>query len=135
MQKKYFFFVGAFVCFLAVGWGYYQYQKPRAGIAQATADYSVTAENLYAEYRSDEATADKKYGNKAVEVSGVVADVQTTAHAKNILLAAAATGGVNCSFQNSKMDSIRVGERIKVKGKCTGFLMDVSLVDAVRVSN
>jgi hypothetical protein len=133
MQKKRIFFVGIIVCLCAAGWGYYQYQKPRASAAQAMAAYLVTAEQLYNEYSTAEATADKKYNGNVIEVSGLVADVQTTARATNILLrAGASTGGVNCSLQLPE-PGIAVGRRVTVKGRCMGFLMDVSLVDAIVV--
>jgi len=134
MQKKQILFAGIVVCLCVAGWGYYQYQKPRAGAAQAKAAYQVTAEQLYQAYSPAEAMADKKYNGNAVAVRGVVADVQTTAHATNVLLRAGAeTGGVNCSLQQPEAH-VAVGRRITVKGRCTGFLMDVSLVDAVVIS-
>jgi hypothetical protein len=135
MQKKWIFFAGALVCLIAAGWGYYQYQKPRAGAAHATAAYTVTAELLYNEYSTNEAAADKKYGNKILAVQGKVTDVQTSAHGTNILLAAGAAGGVNCSLEAGGKPTATLGETISVKGRCTGFLMDVSLVDAVRINN
>lgn len=133
MQKKAIFFAGIVVCLLVAGWAYYQYQKPRAGIAHAAASYRLTAEQLYNEYSSAEAAAEQKYGGNVIEVSGIVADVQKTAHVTNVLLAAGgATGGVNCSMQNRA--GVAIGKPITVKGRCTGFLMDVTLVDAVVVN-
>ena len=127
------FFAGAIVCLLAAGWGYYQYQKPRVGTVDVTPVFRLSAEQLYNEYNTNETSADKKYNNKVVEVSGIVKDVQTTPHATNILLnTGAEPGGVSCSFQKAEKSKATVGEHITVKGRCTGFLMDVSLVDAVR---
>jgi|SRR5215218_7769037 len=132
MQKKALFFAGAVLCLLAAGWGYYQYQKPRAGTSGIRPDYEITAAQLYTEYSSNEAGADKKYNNKVLQVTGAVKEVQNTAQAVNILLAGNAMGGVNCSFEKSPERPITAGEQITVKGRCTGFLMDVSLVDAVQ---
>jgi hypothetical protein len=51
-----------------------------------------------------------------------------------VLLAAGAAGnGVNCSLQ-SGATNIAVGRTVTIKGKCAGFLMDVSLVDAAVVT-
>lgn len=136
MQKKWIFFAGALLCLIAAGWGYYLYQKPRAGAAHATAAFSVSALQLYQDYSTDETAADKKYGDKIVAVRGTVTDVQRTAHGTNILLAAGtANGGVNCSFENTEKPMAAIGETISVKGRCTGFLMDVSLVDVVQVKD
>ena len=134
MQKKQLFFAGVILFLIAAGWGYYQYQKPRAGAANVTAAFKLSSEQLYKEYSTNETAADEKYSNKILEVTGPVADVQITPQATNVLLAATATGGVNCSIMNGET-RITKGERITVKGRCTGFLMDVSLVDAVQVNN
>jgi hypothetical protein len=134
MQKKQIFFAGAFLCLLAAGWGYYQYQKPRAGAAQVPAAYSVTAEQLFTEYSTAEVAAEKKYGGKVIAVTGTVADVQPAGQGTNVLLAAGAAGGVNCAMPRLE-NGIAIGTRITLKGRCTGFLMDVSLVDAVKVEN
>jgi predicted negative regulator of RcsB-dependent stress response len=134
MQKKWIFFAGIVVCLVVAGWGYYQYQKPRARAADVATAYKCTAEQLYNEYSTSEAAADKKYNGVVMEVTGLVADVQATAQSVNVLLAAGATGnGVNCSLQ-SKVNNLAVGRTVTIKGKCAGFLMDVSLVDAVVVS-
>lgn len=136
MQKKTFFFAGALVCLLATGWGFYQYQKPRAGTVGITPVYTLTAAQLYAEYTKNEAAAEKKYNNQVLQVSGVVKEVQASARTTNVLLDGGdAAGGVNCSFSESKYKQAVVGQPITVKGRCTGFLMDVGLVDAVRIDN
>jgi hypothetical protein len=131
MQKKAFFFAVAIVCLLVGAWGYYQYQKPRAGTSGIAPDFRLTAEQLYNEYSANESAADKKYSGNVLEVTGIVKEKQVTSNATNVLLMGAPTGGVNCSFQNKEASAIKVGEMVKVKGRCTGFLMDVSLVDAV----
>lgn len=134
MQKKQLFFAGAVLCLVVAGWSYYQYQKPRADAAQEKAAYILTAEQLFAEYSTDETAAEQKYGGNVIEVTGTVADVQKAGQATNILLAAReATGGVNCSLQANE-SPVAIGRRVTIKGRCTGFLMDVSLVDAVLIT-
>lgn len=135
MQKKQIFFAGGFLCLLVAGWSYYQYQKPRAGAAHFSPAYTVTAEQLFTEYSTAEAAAEQKYGGKVIAVTGTVADIQPSGQATNVLLAAgSASGGVNCSVSHME-DGIAIGKRVTLKGRCTGFLMDVSLVDAVRVDD
>lgn len=135
MQKKQGLFAGAVLCLVVAGWSYYQYQKPRENAADEKAAYTLTAEQLFTEYSTDETSAEQKYSGKVIAVTGTVAEVQKAANATNILLSAgAATGGVNCSLQK-EAGPVSVGAQVTVKGRCTGFLMDVSLVDAVVVVN
>jgi hypothetical protein len=135
MQKKRLFFAGAVLCLLVALWLYKQYQEPRTGVELAKADFSITAEALYSAFSQNEKEADKKYGGKVLEVSGVIADVQAAGPAINVLLSSgSAAGGVNCSFiKNDNRSKLLTGAQVTVKGRCAGFLMDVSLVDAVQI--
>ena len=83
----------------------------------------------------NEEAANKKYISKVIEVTGVVTDVQSADNTVMVLLSSGdEAGGINCSFlKNLKKPIPKTGESIKVKGRCTGFLMDVALVDAVLI--
>jgi hypothetical protein len=61
-------------------------------------------------------------------------DVQLMDSTVNIFLAVGNDmGGINCSFKNNDVPSSVKGQEIKVKGRCTGFLIDVNLVDVVLI--
>lgn len=131
-RKKTILFAAVFLCLLAGGTGYYLYNKPRTTAAEAHTDDSVTARELYGTYVKDEKTAGKLYENKVLEVTGTVMNVEQNGKEVSVLLSAgeADPGGVNCSLAETTDPLPKSGETIRVKGKCTGFLMDVSLVDA-----
>jgi len=136
MQKKTIFFVGLALCLVgAASWGYYWYQKPRASLANVKADYTLTATDLYNAFAKNEQQANQQYNGKVIAVTGVVAAVQTTDSTESIVLASDNDmGGINCSLLKSaaKKTPLPVkGQTIQIKGRCTGFLMDVNLVDAV----
>jgi hypothetical protein len=135
MQKKSLFFAGAVLCLLVSFWLYRQYQKPRTRVAQVKAEFSITADALYHAFNSNETDAEKKYGGKVLQVQGIVAAVQPVGPSVNVLLASGTgTGGVNCSLaENATGAELTPGVHVMIKGRCAGFLMDVSLVDAVRV--
>jgi len=135
MQKKIIFFVGAIVCLVVAGYGYYLYQKPRAGVEGSNAAYTITAANLYQAFVTDEAVASEKYVDKVLKVEGTIQQIDSSQGSISVILAAnAAEGGVNCSLAANR-DLPKVGEEVVVKGRCAGFLMDVSLVDAVLEEN
>jgi hypothetical protein len=134
MKRRWFLIAGLILILLAAGWFYYIYQKPRADVASVEAAHTLSAEKLYTDFVTDEAAADKRYTDKIIEVRGVVSEVQSTDNSIVVLLAAGNdTGGINCSFQHHNVSLPKKGQMITVKGKCTGFLMDVNLVDAVFV--
>lgn len=132
MQKKWIFLAGLLVCLLAGGWAYYNYNKPRAGVTSVAAAHTLGAEQLYDEFATNEATATEKYVGKAIAVTGVVSSVQQSADgATTVLLKAGdAMGGISCSMA-AKENRPAEGSTVTIKGRCTGFLMDVNLVDAI----
>lgn len=131
MQKKMIFFVVAIVCLIAAGYGYYLYQKPRAGVEGSNAAYTMAAGELYQAFATDEAAATTKYVDKVLKVKGTVQQIDSSQGSASVILAAnAAEGGVNCML-TSRRPFPKIGEDVVIKGRCAGFLMDVSLVDAV----
>ncbi|MBW8684990.1 OB-fold putative lipoprotein [Chitinophaga rhizophila] len=129
---------GALLCLIAAGTGYYLYNKPRTSASEVKTDKQVTAEKLYEEFTKNEQQANSLYVNKVLEVTGTVADVQTTGSAVSILLSAQAggMGGVNCTLATGADGKLpEVGHTITIKGLCTGVLMDVSIVDATIINN
>ena len=117
----------------AVGW--YMYSKPHEGVANIEADIRITAANLYSDFQRNETTANKKYLNKVIEVTGNVSEVQNVNGSQIILLSSAGDmGGVSCQLTNDKNNTsitIKKSLTVTVKGKCSGYLIDVNLVDCV----
>lgn len=137
-RKTKLIFAGVFLCLATLAWGYYLYHKPRAGVVAMHTDSSMTADALYHQFIANEQQADKLFGNKVLEVTGVVALVESAAGGTSVVLAAKndTGGGINCSLAQGQLaDDLLVGQRVSVKGRCTGYLMDVNLVDAVLVSS
>ena len=133
MKKKYFIIAGILLL-LIIGWGFYKYNKPHAGIADQKTDYTLTAVDLFNSFQKDESAANKKYLGKVIGVKGSISVVQTGSGNTNIQMDASPMGGVNCSFSNADeqtLKTLKKGDTLTIKGRCTGFLMDVNLVDCV----
>jgi len=115
----------------AGSYGYYLYNKPRAGVSEMTAAYSVDAKNFFTEYNTDENAANRKYLGKVVEVSGKIRSVDVDDRGTmNVAIETGEMGAVNCQFEKKdKMPSVVAGNLVRVKGICSGFLLDVVLVD------
>ena len=137
LKKRTFFWVGIPLCLLVVVyWGYHLYHKPHQSAADETAVATIEADSLFAQYQRDEKSADKKYLGKVIEVTGTIAEVQHTAQSEIWILSAPSGtgGGVNCQlFSGEKISGKhpQPGDKVSVKGRCTGFLMDVNLADCV----
>jgi hypothetical protein len=139
MRKKNFFIAGIVVLSLGVisaGYGWYLFHKPHAGVSGVTAVARLAAADLYNGFQQNETTADKQYLGQVLEVEGKVSDVAKTDSTLSIELEGGpgAGGGINCGMaaaDGGKMPLPAKGAVITVKGRCTGFLMDVNMVDCV----
>jgi hypothetical protein len=135
MNKKIIFIIVAIVIILsAVCIGRYLYNKPHQSAASESAATSIAADVLYQQYQQNEHAADSMYLGKVIEVKGVLAEIDNNGQTDILELSPQkAGGGISCQmFPHDKGTSTSypaIGTVITVKGKCTGFLMDVSLVD------
>ena len=90
---------------------------------------AVTAQGIVTAYNSNEKNADSLYLNKAIEVNGEIAEVIATQDGKTVvaLKTADPMAGVRCTMKEKV--AIKSGQNVTIKGLCTGFLMDVTLID------
>lgn len=131
MRKKIFFSVGIVILCLAA-YGFYLYTKPHTSVADVAPAYRIPATDLYAAYSQNEAEANKKYLDKVLLVTGTVDEVSRTDSTLTILLQSNdIAGGVSCNVTNNKeiATDIKKNTSISIKGRCSGFLADVSLAD------
>jgi len=131
MRKKIFFSIGILMLCIAT-YGFYLYTKPHTSVADVAPAYTVSAADLYAAYAQNEAEANKKYLDKVLLVNGTVDDVSRTDSTLTILLQSNdIAGGVSCNVTNKEEIStdIKKNMSISIKGRCSGFLADVTLAD------
>lgn len=131
-------FIGVIILVIIISiTAYYRYNQPRQNVAAQDADVTMNATQLYQQYNEHEPEANKKYLDKIVEVKGKVSEVQNNNGLIVLLINAGnGMGGINCSMKDkssvTNMQQVKDKE-VVVKGKCTGFLMDVNLVDCVLI--
>jgi len=133
MRKKYFIII-AIIVLIVAAWVYHLFTANRPGLAGVNADISINAVDLYNQFQSDENTADKKYLDKVIEIKGTITDIQQTDTTLSIELKGADMGGINCGIASDGYDkalSFKKEATITVKGRCSGFLMDVNMVDCI----
>ena len=119
--------VGVFVA-------YKMYNKPHIIVSETTADISISANKIVADFSADETTANSKYLEKIIEVKGVISETKIEKGKGIITLKTNDDfGSVLCHLSaksTKKMDALKEGQTITLKGICTGYLMDVILVKA-----
>ena len=135
MKKRTILWIGIpLLLLIAAAWAWHLYVKPHQSAAGETADFTVDGDSLYSQYQANEHTADAKFLGKVIEVRGKLSDIQHNGNAEVwILSQQGGGGGINCQlFAGVKPDSEpKTGDIVTLKGRCTGYLMDVNLVDCV----
>lgn len=113
------------------------YNKPHRQIAGEQAAYVVSSADLFGAYETDESKADSLYLNKVIQVEGNVEKVsQNEGGETTLMLAGNEMFGISCTMADSeieKIQHIKPGSKVKLKGLCNGMLMDVVLVKCVLV--
>lgn len=92
----------------------------------------VSATSLANAYTEDEKAANTQYISKALEVTGIVAEVSKNQDGKTVVLLESndPMSGVQCTMRDAKKTPV-VGEQVSIKGFCNGYTMVVLLSDCV----
>ena len=117
---------------IGAGIGYYMYNKPVASLENKKPEVEVTALQLVHHYEADEKLADESYLGKLLQVSGKVVDITLEDGKKKISLETSnPLSLVICELEaGTETGALKAGDEVKIKGKCTGYLSDVILVQS-----
>ena len=113
--------------------GLYMFNKPLESVSSMKVNYSINASDLLVAFEEDETTANSKYLDKVLEVNGIVDKLERSEDKTTVYLDAGNPMS-NIIFQLEKSEAnLREGDKVTLKGICTGYLMDVVLVRGVKV--
>ncbi len=129
-KKKKILKIGAILLLagLLIGGGavLYMFNMPHRNVQSTSADFSVTASQLVAEYLENPSQANEKYladdgDSKVLEISGTVAKISEDFNGQKVILLKSITdkAGVSCTFTketNQNVSTIKLAESVKIKG-------------------
>ena len=105
---------------------FFMYNKEKTDLSTVSANVTISAPELLAQYAADEAKANALYLNKVIAVKGSIAE-SPSADDKgivSIMLKGDDTGGVNCELSEAAskepINSYQAGQEITIKGTCSG---------------
>lgn len=115
----------------AYAW-FFIWNKPKQDVKDAKA-IPVQATAIFTEYNTNEKTANSKYIDKIVEVTGEVSNVSKNSEGKTVVLLKTddLMFGVNCTMEEDA--NINTGDKVSIKGICTGYLTDVVLIRCYKI--
>jgi len=107
--------------------------KPVGSLEYVLPEYTVMANELFEAFNENESMANEKYLGKVIEVTGFIKDFN--AEGRTVVLKTSDDYfGISCSFnENQKLDTtvFQEGIELKIRGECSGKLMDVALNNCV----
>ena len=113
------------------------YNKPHVNVAETSSDVSLEAVKIVDDFSSDEIMANTTYLDKIVQVSGIINSIKTENETVIVALAGNSFGDVLCYLSEeskTKVNTLKEGQRVTLKGICTGFLLDVVLVKCALIN-
>ncbi|MEP6682527.1 MAG: hypothetical protein ABJA35_04670 [Parafilimonas sp.] len=130
-KGKTIFTVIIFIVLVCLCYAYYIWNKPARDVTEEQG-ISITAVAIFDSFSSNEQSANAHFLNKAIQVTGKVADVKKNQAGQTVvyLQSGDPVFGVNCTFKQEP-GSITKGNTITFKGICTGYLSDVILNEGV----
>jgi hypothetical protein len=136
LKKRTILWVGIpLLALVAFAWAWHLYHKPHESAAGETAAVTIDADSLYHQYQQDEHASDLKYMGKVIAISGKLMEIQHSGNAEIwIVSTQPGGGGINCQMFPGARPEVtpKPGDVVTLKGRCTGFLMDVNLADCVQ---
>ncbi len=133
MNKKLKIATGILIICLLVGSAvaYFMWNKPHRDVADEKG-IQTPAALIVKDYQANEQTANTKYLDKAIEVTGTITEVKANQEGKTTILLASedAFTGVFCTLKENA-PNLTVGSSVTLKGICSGMLSDVRIRDAI----
>lgn len=139
MKPLYKIILSLFVVGLLAAGGVYWYafMRPHRDMLKAKPAFVMDASDLFNDFSNDEASANKKYLGKVVQITGKVVDLKNENNETAVTLTDELFGVstyLDSAFvaDNSKMvAAIDTGKIVTLRGQCDGMLNDVVISRAV----
>ncbi|MFN5324052.1 MAG: OB-fold protein [Bacteroidota bacterium] len=135
MKKKYVFW---FIVFLIVLGGFFFFKwvnKPVIDMTEAVCKSRLSAVELFDAYSNQQPYADSCYSGQVIEVFGKIKSMSTDGPNKSLLLETNdMLFGIDCaidSTHHNKLNSLKEGQDINIRGECSGLLSDVVMVRCI----
>lgn len=105
---------------------------PKTSIENKASEITIAAAEISKVFNENEKAANTRFIDKIVAIEGTIEDVSTDENGATVFLLQGIdmTSGVLCTLdgsQTEKAKTKKAGDTVKLKGKCTGMLMDVVL--------
>ena len=130
---------GSGILAVAATYGFNEYNRKLSDTRQLKAAFQIDAVDFVRQFELDGSSATTQYSDKVIDVQGFVSSMDVTDTSGTVFLHGSnSKSSVMCQFGQKTFQEIkelRIGERVIIKGICTGYLMDVVMVRCVLIDN
>lgn len=108
----------------------YTFRPSPNSMKNSSTAYSISSEQLATSFETDEEKANTTYLNKVIVIEGKLSEIENAELDKAILsVKGNSTTNISCLFSNTELPTPKpeIGQIIKIKGICTGYIFDVVL--------
>lgn len=131
MKRKHWILTISILLIGALAYAYYQYNRKPASLKGQEAEISISADSLLSAFESDEAQANIRFLDKIVSIEGQIEDIEAAESVTTVsLITANPMSMILCQMEGNPTD-LEIGQEVRLKGKCTGYLFDVVLTKCV----
>jgi len=115
----------------------YNYNKPHADVQSSKPVYNLSAEELIGEYQKNEQATTEKYAEKIITIVGKVSQISTS-DGKSVITINSENldSSIICNMQakeSMKVLQLKSEQVVKIKGICSGYLLDVMMLKCILV--
>lgn len=128
-RKSLIWLIVLLVVAVAAWYGYREYNRTNPDLKDSSADYSLPAQTLLAEFELNDSIASIKYSGKTLEVTGQLkgVEVQDNRYYTLVLGENEGLSSTRCSMDTTYSEEaagLTTGITIVIRGVCTGFNRD-----------
>lgn len=123
-------------CLIVVAFFAFQnMNRPVKSLKYLKTDHTLTSTELFSKYQDDESASDAHFLDQVIELSGRITAVDDSADPIRLIMETNdPDAGVICEMKedpSTNRAKYAIGSDITIKGRCTGMLMDVVLIDCI----
>jgi uncharacterized protein (DUF1330 family) len=136
-NKKLVIVVGLALAALVGVFAYKYVTKNEVGLAETTADFTTSCDDIFKEFTTNKDASMTKYGRKTVAISGNVSSVEKAGENVTVIFkTTAGEGVVRCLLDTLDAPKLQAknGDKLKLKGSYTGFEDDLMFVSVPELS-
>lgn len=114
------------------------FERPFSNLERKSPDFTTSATIISTAFELDENAANSKYVDQILQIKGRISDLTIT-DGSSVIILTDETGksSINCKMRPlDNLNSLKLekGTEITIKGVCTGYLLDVIMVNCVIVN-